>query len=241
MLNFADRMQNQPDLKGKEFLGEVVAVDTTGQGRFKAKVPGLYEDGDLPWIGFPRSSTFGNGKNFGFFGSPQIGSQAVITLQGGDPSYPLCEGFIARLEDIPERFRSPDVWGWQDPSGSFLAINFKTLNINFEHASGVKLHIDPQGKVSLECANLLAEVSNNTKYQTPDFEITGNLKVGGNVNIDKNTHIEGGLGVVGESEYNGIMKARNINVTEGLTITSQDYKDHQHYDSHNERTSGVID
>lgn len=247
MLNsFADRLDNSNDHEGVDFLGEVVQVDPTGQGRFKAKVPGLFEEGDLPWVGFPRATSYGNGPSFGSYGSPQVGSIVIIRLQKGDPSYPICVGFVARPEDIPAKFRNSHTWGWQDTNGSYLIIDNNAKTLRFHHVSGVLLEISSQGNVYVKSTDLVVDASEKIDFNTPVVNISNQLVVGGNtllkghLRVEESTVIEGGLAVWGESEYDGAMTARRIGVSESLTVKGQDYDDHYHRDSMGGLTSGVI-
>lgn len=246
MLNFADRLDNSNDHDGVEYLGTIVEVDPTGQGRFKAKVPGLYDEGDLPWVGFPRATSYGNGKDFGSFGSPQKGSIAIIRLQRGDPSYPVCTGFIAREEDIPEKFRNSHTWGWQDPSGSYFIVDNSANTVRFHHTSGVQLDISAEGNVRLKSTDLIVDAETKIDLNTPVVTISDRLVVKGdtvleqNLRVHKNTLIEGGLAVKGESEYDGAMTARYIGVSQTLMVNGENYMDHRHRDSFGGLTSGII-
>ncbi len=180
--NLSDTLSDAQDYKGQLFWGTVVNdQDPTGAGRFQASVPGLFEDGELPWIGRIRESLFGIGPDYGTFGTPHRGSGVIIELQNGDANYPICVGFYPKAEDIPEVFKNGRVWGYRDPSGTTLVVNPDTKMYEFVHASGTKYSIDESG-------NLVAEVMDNTTLTVHGNAIVhihqnAELTVGGNATL----------------------------------------------------------
>lgn len=149
------------DLRGKWFIGVVTdANDTTGQGRVKANVPGLFDtnSGDVPWIGPLKQSLFGIGPGFGFYGTPQKGAKITVILQDGDPHYPAYIGGILTAADVPAEFKDPNVWGFKDPAGNMLIVNMQAKTFRFVTADGVQISSDGSG-------NFQIQTSGNVKVQ----------------------------------------------------------------------------
>ena len=245
--NTSEVISENQGYAGRLFLGTVVEdQDPTGTGRFKARVPGLFEDGELPWIGRIRESAFGMGPNYGTFGTPHIGSSVVIELQNGDAAYPRCVGFYPRASDVPEVFRNGRVWGYRDPSGTQLVVNPDTKTYEFTHASGTTYTINPDGSLTADVkgfvnitinGNLTASVTGTSVIQSgssstviapsvildsPQTTATGNLTVEGLLTALSGVMIEGDNGTGAAGTIRG-----NINHSDG-TLRSNGIGVHTH-------------
>lgn len=137
------------EYKGTFFLGRVVNnADPLGIGRFQVSIPGLYEEGEIPWIGTLRYSPFGIGPGFGFYGSPAIGSTAIIMLQDNDANMPICMGFLLSGTDKDGRFASQFTWGYVDPSGNTLVVDMQAQTWTWTHSSGTTYNINAAGDLT---------------------------------------------------------------------------------------------
>lgn len=171
----SDSLSSQEDLKGY-LIGTVTSVaDPENLGRIQATVPGLYSSaGELPWIGPKPQSPFGQGANYGFFGSPAVGSSVAIELQGGDSHKPLYVGGWRLKGSTPPEFQDPTVWGYQDPSGNKLVV--KGNSHVFTSAGGVVININ--GGVLT-----ITTPGNTVVNSSGDVDITA----AGNVNVTGTT------------------------------------------------------
>ncbi len=168
------QMAFDQDYKGKVFLGRVIEnIDPEGTGRFKVSIPDLYTEGEIPWVGGVRYSPFGIGGGFGFYGSPAIGSTAIIELQDGDSNMPICHGFILTNTNKDPRFASEKVWGYVDPSGNTLVVNMESQDWTWTHSSGTNYNVNQQGDLTV----------NVVQHQT--INVTGNstMNVTGNTSV----------------------------------------------------------
>lgn len=164
-----DQMKhNVQDYRKGLLMGTVVNnSDPLGTNRFQVQIPGLYEDGELPWLGMVKTSPFGIGPGFGVYGSPALGALAIIELQDGDAQKPICHGFSLHVNAANPAFASPDTWGFVDPSGSTLLVNTATNTWSFTHASGTKYVIDADGNLTVDVVgNCTINVNGNTAVNT---------------------------------------------------------------------------
>lgn len=151
LTNVNDILGDTTDYEKAWLLATVVDNnDPLNTGRFKAEIPELYTEGELPWIGFVKNSPFGVGPGFGVYGSPAIGSVALIRLQEGSPEHPICTGFILLSQHSDPAFKSPHVWGFKDPSGTSLVVDMEADTWTFTHKTGVTLKINAQGEVQVQ-------------------------------------------------------------------------------------------
>lgn len=170
---------SEEDYRGKYFLGTVVSnEDPDGLERIKAVIPGLYEtEADCVWIGPNKKSLFGVGLGFGAFGVPALGSSVLVTLQDGDPNFPMYEGCILlqgyKTEALAQLFHK-DAWGFHDPDHNELVVDLAAHTTKFTSSSGVKFTITATG-------DLEVEVPKDHK-----LKVKGNLKaeVGGNASVN---------------------------------------------------------
>ena len=193
--NLNDVMNAAPDYDGVYFIGTVVDnQDPTGQHRFKATVPGLYDEGDLPWIGFKRDSPFGNGSNWGTHGSPAIGSMVVIQLQNGSAMHPICEGFLTLSGHADPAFADPNSWGFRDPHGNLFVINGSEGTLSFTHQSGTVINIGSGGETSVVSPTSVSvnapqvnATANQVTVDAPNSTFNGNVAINGTLTVDNST------------------------------------------------------
>lgn len=158
-------------------IGVVVDnVDPMGLSRIKVRIPDLFEPdhGPVPWIGPHKKSPFGIGANFGVYGSPAIGAKVRVKLQNNDPHYALYEADEYDKGVANAKFKSPKTWGFKDPGGSELFVNYETQQWEFTHSSGLSLKYDGNGNCTL--------TSPASITQDADLDMT--LKAGGNIKLD---------------------------------------------------------
>lgn len=173
-----DVMSAAQNYEGKRFKGVVVDnVDPLNQGRVKVYVPGLFEDGELPWVGTIKASPFGYGTNFGVYGAPALGSVIELTLQEGSANHPISAGFLADTTTTRDaEFNKPNVWGYKDPRGNKLVVDQDEETSTFTHQSGTKVTFDGSGNYTVEGGGI-----GTLKF--PNIVLDGDVDVTGNVNI----------------------------------------------------------
>lgn len=171
-----DQMKSTPDLRGKKVIGVVVNnQDPAGQNLFQVKIPGLFEEGELPWIGIQKSSPFGVGPGFGTYGAPAVGALANIEFQDGDIHKPICTGFTLHQMHVDERFANGNVWGYVDPNGTSLVVDTGAKTWTWTHVSGTTYTVDAAGNLS------------GTVVGNVNFQINGNTTINTNGNTGINT------------------------------------------------------
>lgn len=134
-------------LGNKWLKGTVVQnVDPKNLDRIQVSIPGLYDPdlGDVPWCGPVKLSPFGFGSGYGVFGTPVIGSDVAVTLQGGDQHYPLYMHIQCFAN--PDEFPSGQAWGFKDLQGNKLVVAGK--DIQFQSGGGFMVHIDQDGNIT---------------------------------------------------------------------------------------------
>lgn len=175
-------MVDDSTVKQTLFVGTVVNnVDPLGINRVQVTISGRLEAGstDLPWMAPMRVSPFGQGAGFGVYGAPQIGSQVLIEAQDGHLDHAFYVAGYYGVSNANAQFASPDVWGFQDPSGTYLIVNLKTKLWTFHHASGYIYSIDAGGNFSLQTpGNVSVKSPSVVDIDTPTVNVTNALMVG---------------------------------------------------------------
>ena len=122
-------------------------ADPMGLNRVKVSAPGLFdpEQGEQPWVGPHAYSPFGQGSNYGVYGSPWIGSKVKVKLQQGDVNQGFYESVAYVKADANSKFANPKTWGYRDPSGNEMYVNMATGDWQFTHSSGNVLNYDAAG------------------------------------------------------------------------------------------------
>ena len=240
MDNLNETLGESQDYKGRLFLGRVVNdQDPSGAGAFQASVPGLFEEGELPWIGRIRESPFGIGPNFGTYGTPHVGSSVIIELQDGDANYPVCVGFYPKAAEVPDVFKNGRVWGYRDPSGTTLVVNPDEKLYHFTHASGTEYSINQDGELTANIVNnttvnisgnAVANVSGSVQINvsgnatlvapsvlidSPETTFSGKVTIQGLLQAIDGMNISGGSGafISGNLTHSdGVLRSNNVSV-----------------------------
>ena len=217
-----DVLASAQNYDGKKFMGTVVTnVDPANQGRIKAQVPGLFEEGELPWIGTVKASPFGYGPGYGVYGSPALGSTVEIQLQEGSANHPISYGYLANLNTTrDEEFNKPNVWGYKDPSGNKLVVDQDEQTYTFTHASGSKVTFDASGNCTLEGAGV-----GTVKF--PNIKLDGNVQITGTLSVEQLTSLLGGFDSWGKAGGGTSTMRGNINHIDG-TFRSNNVTVHLH-------------
>lgn len=216
--NLSTLVGDRQDYAGQLFEGTVVNnQDPLHKGRFQVSVPGLFEEGELPWIGNVRESPFGMGDGFGTYGAPAVGSTVIIQLQHGDSKYGYKEGHVPKNGQIPVEFQSPNTWGYKDPSGNTLVVNMDAGTYTFTHSSGTTYTIGQDGSLDADIkSNVNINVNGNVNLNT-----TGDLNasVSGDSTIEtSNATIDAQLTTItGETIIEGLLRVMAGMIIEGDT------------------------
>lgn len=184
--NINEALKLRKDYSKVYVLATVIKnVDPLNKDRIQVHSPGLYEPdkGEVPWVGpADKPSPFGQSTNWGFFGSPAVGSDVYLELQDGSPNYPLYHS-IQRFKS-PDEFVSGSTWGFKDPKGNVLKFDLSSGQILLRAASGVTLEITPDGGVKLTAASTV-------EAKAPNFIFRGDVDTYGKLH---NNDIDVGSG-----------------------------------------------
>lgn len=133
-------------------LGTVESVnDPKNQGRVQVKIPGILDEGDLPWYGVNKSSVFGIGPSFGTYGSPAKGSNVLVLFQDNDIHHGLILGSVITSTTGTSGFGNGD-WGFKDPQGNIFKVSQGT--VTFTTASGVSFSTDSSGALKINATQI---------------------------------------------------------------------------------------
>lgn len=180
----------------KLFVAKVVSNnDPEGLNRVKVTIEGKLEGepNSLPWMAPLRLAPFGQGAGFGTFGTPPVGADLLVYLQDGDAEYGFYVAGYLGLQNKHATFSNPNIYGYQDPSGTIMVANMSEGTMSFTHASGYTYTIASDGSFTLDVPGNNSININGTDDQT----IGGNrtLNVGGsltnNVSGSRNDNISG--------------------------------------------------
>lgn len=149
-----EQMNDGEDYRNKFLLGTVVDIsDPDGTERVKATIPGIYDTPqDCVWIGPAKKSAFGQGKGWGTFGVPALGSTLLVELQDGDPHHPIYHGCLVmqghKVGEQVSKFHER-AWGFEDPDHNQLVVDLKAHTTTFTSNSKVKFVISAQGDLTI--------------------------------------------------------------------------------------------
>lgn len=136
----------------KLFVAKVLYnQDDLGINRVKVQISGKLEGAheDLPWFAPLRLAPFGTGAGFGVYGTPPVGADLIVYLQDGDVSAGFYIAGYYGVSNRNNKFSNPNVWGFEDPSGTVLIVNTATETMTFTHSSGYTYTIDSNGNYSM--------------------------------------------------------------------------------------------
>lgn len=231
------------------YVGTVVYRDDPfNMNRVKVTIPGKMEGPveTLKWVAPFRLSPFGQGQGFGMYGVPPMGSRLLIYLQNDDIDYGFYAAGFFCVACANPNFSSPDVWGFQDPSGTMLVVNTTTNLWTFTHVSGITYSYDSDGnRVSLVPGNSTEtvegdstenvsggwtmDVTGNVLIKTPNATIqAANTRVTGNLRVDGVITGLSGMNISGNNGSGSTMTMTgNLTHTDGY-IKSNDVVLHTH-------------
>lgn len=177
-------------------------VDPDGVARVKVRIPGVVDPdkGPVPWCLPTKDSPFGQGPDYGVYGSPKIGSPVRVTFQNGDANYPVYENDMYLKAHANPKFKDPDTWGFKDPKGNELFVNLTTGVWEFTHNAGTTIKHDGQGNMNVHVA----------KDETHDVVGNRTTTIGGN---DTQTTQGNAQGTV--------QGTLNLTVSGAVTVTAQ--------------------
>lgn len=162
----------------KLFVAKVLYnKDELGLNRIKAQIPGKLEGSheDLPWFAPLRLAPFGQGAGFGVYGTPPEGADLIVYLQNGDVAAGFYVAGYYGTSNANAKFANPNVWGFEDPSGTVLIVNTATETMTFTHSSGYTYTIDGSGNYSMSTGgSVLMSIEGSTTINTKGaVKITG--------------------------------------------------------------------
>lgn len=169
LIKFAEFFNPLNNLEG-EFEGEVVFNnDPEKLQRVKVKIIGLLESDDISLLPFvtPKVQINPQGK---VISPPEIGQKIVITFPYRNPYLPFYENYfdteqiaLARTHAPVFNVDYPHTVGYEDTTGTYLAINKQQKYIDFKHNSGFRVQINQQGKCEIDVPdNLEIEINKQT-------------------------------------------------------------------------------
>jgi Type VI secretion system/phage-baseplate injector OB domain len=162
----------------------ITNVDPDNLDRIQVQLPGLYDQnlGPVPWCGPMKMTPFGFGSGYGVFGTPVVGSDVMISLQDGNPHYPVY--MHVQCWPNPDEFPSGQAWGFKDPDGNALVVQGK--DIQFKSGGGFQMHIDESGNFTVSTPDGGTGTYNvpHLVYNVTDFTINGATTVNGATTIN---------------------------------------------------------
>lgn len=189
--------------------------DPLGIGRIKINVPNLFDtdQGPVPWIGPTKKSPFGQGAGYGVYGSPAIGSEVLVELQDGDIHYGLHRADFYSAKNANPKFKSPQTWGFKDPSGNELFVDMENKLWEFTTNTGCFVKYDADGNINIHVVKDSTRTVDGKETDT----ITGDSTktVGGNFSLtisgDANVSISGAATIAAGGACNITGNPINLN------------------------------
>ena len=248
-------------LKGKLLLGEVVDNnDPLFMDRIKVKIPELYNPdlGEVPWCMPAKNPVFGQGKTWGLYGVPAIGSTVLVELQDGDANFPVYRSFVQIKPNVNPEYNTPNKWGFVDPSGNKLLVDMEAKTFTFTHSTGSVLQFGPDQQVHITCKVLQADVEQSATINTQTSIVncdTSNVKCTTanteadtfNVKASKTTFdcpVNNFVGIVncqsiatGYGGGSGTATLQNVTVRDSLVVAGIEMRTHTHTGVHGETST----
>lgn len=190
--------------------------DPEGIARIKVQVTNVMDanQGPIPWCLPSKHSPFGQGSGYGVYGSPAVGSPVRIRFQNGDPNYPVYEADEYLKTHANAKFKDPKTWGYKDPGGSELWVNYETGAWEWTHQSGCYVKYDAQGNLTTKTVrDTKDEVGNNLTITVVGDTL---IKSGGQITLDAPAVVATGNLTVGTG-WTG-----SFGTSTGQTVTVQD-------------------
>lgn len=203
--------------KGKRLIGKVVDNNDPNQfRRLKVEIKELWDcpTADLPWCIPDTLCVAGNTNTCGGFGVPIVGSIVYVTLQDGDPHFPMWVGMPTNQQTKLSGVAAtnyPHRYGIMDNKGNYWYVDRQTDDYEFYHKSGTKIHIDPDGKVTVTAVSDLTgtvagdmtwDVTGTATYKAASHSFEGPITADSTIDADGDvtgqgtslhTHTHGGV------------------------------------------------
>lgn len=192
-------LMNETDNVRKLFVAKVTdANDPNGLNRVRVEIPGkIIASPHAPWFAPFRLAPFGAGAQFGTYGTPPVGAEVIVYLQDGDVNLGFYVAGYQSMSNMHPEFKDPNVWGFADPSGTKLVVNFASKVMVFTHASGIVETYSGSGSYTMFSpqdqtlramnitlvaeANVLVQGKNvNVECETGSVSSSGALSITGN-------------------------------------------------------------
>lgn len=160
--------------------------------RILVSAPGLYDpdQGEIPWVGSLKKSPFGQGKNWGVYGSPYPGSDVALELQDGNASYAMYHS-IQRYPS-PSEFSKPGLeWGLKDPIGNLVRFDLETKEVEISTKAGVVVKISGDGELTIT-------TKGDTTLNAPTLNINADI-------VHTGTIRSNGVNVGSDHTHNGVV------------------------------------
>lgn len=208
MNSLQDQDPEADSLVGKDLLGVVVDNnDPLRLERVRCTINGLFSGtpDQLPWIAPKRLGLYPNSKtgSWGTFAlPPAVGTELLITFQGGNPLYPNYEAYPVQQGERPSLGTTNYLfrYGHVDPDGTTFFVDTKpgaNPKMDFVHTTGLRITISDTGKLTI-----LAPTG-------VDVAVTGNANVTATGNAT--LHADGTATVSGANV--NISSTGNVNIT----------------------------
>ena len=201
MNSLQDQDSDSDSLIGKDLLGVVVDNNDPMQlERVRCSINGLFSGTpeELPWIAPKRLGLYPNTKN-GSSGTfalpPPVGTQLLVTFQGGNPLYPNYEAYPVQSSERPSLGSTNYLYryGHVDPDGTTFFVDTKPgaePKMEFVHTTGLKITISSTGKLTIIApSGVDVNVTGDTNITTTGKAVVsagGDTKVsaGGNASLN---------------------------------------------------------
>jgi Type VI secretion system/phage-baseplate injector OB domain/Gp5 C-terminal repeat (3 copies) len=193
--------------------------DPKGIARIQIKIANVLDtdQGPVPWCLPSKHSPFGQGSGYGVYGSPAVGSPVRITFQNGDPHYPVYEADEYLTAHANPKFKDPKTWGFKDPGGSELFVNYDTGAWEFTHQSGLSLKYDGDGNLTQYIPGDQTETIDGDQTETVGGD--SNITIKGALVINVTTDITISAGGNIKLDSPGVTTTGNMSVGTGATAT----------------------
>lgn len=222
-----DRLQDavEDDKYDGYIIGTVTENnDPDGVARIKIKIPNVLDtdQGPVPWCLPSKHSPFGQGAGYGVYGSPKIGSPVRVRFQNGDPNYPVYEADEYLKAHANVKFKDPNTWGYKDPGGSELWVDYATGAWEWTHQSGTFFKYDGQGNMSMHVAKdqtneIVGHVDTTVQGDVViEYQKTLNFTVVGNTTIDIQGSLSASVGAGATIDVQGstsLTSSGAVNIT----------------------------
>ena len=152
-------------------------------GRVKVQITALLEgtSDTLPWVYPVNAFGLGGNNESSSFSVPEIGSELEILFPYDDIYFPFYRGYwqsvLNHQSDFDEDY--PDTYGFRDSTGNIFKINKAQNYVDVLHASGLQIHVDAAGNLTM------------TIPENDDKTVGGNKKVTvtGTFDVDAQGHV----------------------------------------------------